>query len=90
MGHFLNNVYAIIGTIIAIISGISCLISIVLKKKKKVRELWARRNLGMTPDNCDKETYKWITSKKYQKCMNLAYDEYSGKFVQCDQFGGVQ
>jgi len=73
MENLLNNIYALIATGFAVLCTASYIVSKVVKKKKKVKELL--NSLGITRKDVDAETYKYITSKEYAKCLNYAFDE---------------
>lgn len=69
MENILNNIHALIATILALVGAIGY----VINKKRKVKELL--KTLGITRKDVSEETYKYITSKEYTKHLNYAFDE---------------
>lgn len=53
MENLLYNTYALLALVITIVGGIDCLINLVLKKKKKAKELF--QHLSFTDQDIDKK-----------------------------------
>jgi len=70
----LENINVLIGTIITVLGAASYFINSLLKKKQMLK------SLGIKRKDVDKQTYKYITSKEYRKCMNYAFDEETCNF----------